>query len=194
MPASICAAPRLAIILAKYLFSIDPGQMRVAHEKAVECYSLALPYLDPPGERVLIPYVGKHLAGVLRLPPGISRPPLVVMCNGLDSSKEEFDSFELGLLRRGLATLAVDGPGQGEAEYDFPIRADYEAVIAAIIDFMVERDDIDARRLGVWGVSLGGYYRPRAAASSEKRIRACVAICGLRTIGVRCGTDPAAQP
>ena len=27
-----------------------------------------LPHLDPPGERVLIPYEGKRLAGVLRRP------------------------------------------------------------------------------------------------------------------------------
>jgi pimeloyl-ACP methyl ester carboxylesterase len=161
----------------KYLFSQDPDQMRTAHLSAVECYSLALPHLDPPGERVLIPYEGKHLAGVLRRPRNIAKPPLVLMCNGLDSAKEELDSFQETFLRRGMAILAVDGPGQGEAEYDFAIRGDYEAVIKILIDWLESRSDIDTSRLGLWGLSLGGYYAPRAAAF-EKRISACVGICG----------------
>jgi dienelactone hydrolase len=162
----------------KYLFSQDPEQMRAAHGKAVECYSLALPHLDPPGERVLIPYEGKHLAGVLRRPTQASnRPPLVIMCNGLDSTKEELDSFQVTFLKRGMATLVVDGPGQGEAEYDFAIRPDYEVIVGILIDWVEKRTDIDTSRIGIWGLSLGGYYAPRAAAF-EKRIKACIGICG----------------
>ena len=162
----------------KYLFTQDPAQMHAAHMKAVACYTLALPHLDPPGERVLIPYEGKQLAGVLRLPAtSAGKPPLVIMCNGLDSTKEELDSFQVTFLRRGMATLAVDGPGQGEAEYDFAIRADYEAVAKILIDWALTRGEIDATRVGIWGLSLGGYYAPRAAAF-EKRLKACVAICG----------------
>ena len=163
---------------AKYLFADDPAQMRQAHAKAVTCYTLALPWLDPPGVRVNIPYEGGELAGVLRRPAnGVGRPPLVILCNGLDSTKEELDSFQVTFLKRGMATLAVDGPGQGEAEYDFAIRADYEAVITVLIDWAARRDDVDPGRIGVWGLSLGGYYAPRAAAF-EKRIRACVGVCG----------------
>jgi hypothetical protein len=162
----------------KYLFSHDPEQMRTAHGKAVECYSLALPYLDPPGERVLVPYEGKDLAGVLRLPlKAANRSPLVIMCNGLDSTKEELDSFQVTFLKRGMATLVVDGPGQGEAEYDFAIRPDYEVVVSTLIDWVGKRADIDTSRIGIWGLSLGGYYAPRAAAF-EKRIKACIGICG----------------
>ncbi len=163
---------------AKYLFSNDPAQMRAAHAKAVECYTLALPHLDPPGQRVLIPYEGKHLAGVLRRPANApARAPLVLMCNGLDSTKEELDSFQVTFLKRGMATLVVDGPGQGEAEYDFAIRPDYEAVIKVLIDWVSARSDIDSSRIGIWGLSLGGYYAPRAAAF-EKRLKACIGICG----------------
>jgi dipeptidyl aminopeptidase/acylaminoacyl peptidase len=161
----------------KYLFVQDLEQMRAAHEKSVACYSLALPHFDFPGERVFIPYEGGHLVGVLRFPAGASRSPLVIMCNGLDSAKEELDSSQVTFLRRGMATLVVDGPGQGEAEYDFPIRADYETVVGLIIDWVSERRDIDTDRIGLWGISLGGYYAPRAAAY-EKRIKACIALGG----------------
>ena len=161
----------------KYLFVQDMGQLRAAHRKAVDCLTLALPHLDPPGERVLIPYQGKHLAGTLRLPRGIKRPPLVLMTMGLDSTKEELGTFELTFLERGIATLAFDGPGQGEAEYDLPIRADYENVVGPVIDWLATRVDVDGERLGIWGVSLGGYYAPRAAAF-EKRIKAAIANSG----------------
>jgi 2,6-dihydroxypseudooxynicotine hydrolase len=96
---------------------------------------------------------------------------------GLDSAKEEMDDYENRFLRRGLATLAFDGPGQGEAEFDLPICPEYEKPVKAVIDYLETRSDIDRGRIGVWGVSLGGYYAPRAACF-EKRIKACVALSG----------------
>ena len=162
---------------SKFVFVVDYEQMKAAHRKAVECRNLALPLIDPPGERVQIPYEGRHLAGILRKPAGAARPPVVVMCMGLDSTKEEMDTNETGFLARGMATLTFDGPGQGEGEYDFAIRGDYEVPVKAVLDFIGTRGDLDAARVGLWGVSLGGYYAPRAAAF-EKRIKACIALSG----------------
>ena len=162
---------------AKFVFVVDYGQMKDAHRKAVDCRNLALPLLAPPGERVAIPYEGSHLYGNLRKPFGVVNPPVVVMCMGLDSTKEEMDSNEGVFLARGMATLAFDGPGQGEGEYDFAIRGDYEVPVRAVVDYVVTRTDLDAARIGLWGVSLGGYYAPRAAAF-EKRIKACIALSG----------------
>ena len=161
----------------KYLFTQNIAEMKAAHKKAVECLDLALPHLDPPGERVAIPYEGKTLAGTLRKPKGARKPPIVLMTMGLDSTKEELLTFETNFLDRGMAILAFDGPGQGEAEYDFPIRHDYENVVGPVIDWLSTRDDIDTGRVGVWGISLGGYYAPRTAAF-EKRVKAAVANCG----------------
>jgi dienelactone hydrolase len=161
----------------KFLFVNDLHQLRKAHLKSVECRNKALPLLSPPGERVAIPYEGKQLYGNLRKPVGVTRAPIVVMCMGLDSAKEEVDDYENRFLRRGLATLAFDGPGQGEAEYDFGICPEYEKPVKAVVDFLETRSDIDPGRIGVWGVSLGGYYAPRAAAF-EKRIKACIALSG----------------
>jgi len=162
---------------SKFVFVVDYEQMKAAHRKAVECRNLALPLIDPPGERVQIPYEGRHLAGILRKPAGVARSPVVVMCMGLDSTKEEMDTNETGFLARGMATLTFDGPGQGEGEYDFAIRGDYEVPVKAVLDFIGTRGDLDAARVGLWGVSLGGYYAPRAAAF-EKRIKACIALSG----------------
>jgi 2,6-dihydroxypseudooxynicotine hydrolase len=162
---------------AAFLFVHDQAQMKVAHGKAIACRQAALPYLRPPGERVEIPYQGKTLAGILRKPAGATKPPVVVMAVGLDSTKEETDAYEQPFHPRGMATLAFDGPGQGEAQYDFPIRGDYEVPVKAVIDWIESRGDLDAGRVGMWGVSLGGYYAPRAAAF-DKRIKACIALGG----------------
>ncbi len=168
---------------AKFLFVHDAPQMKAAHRQAVECRRLALPHLDPPGERVAIPYEGKALYGILRKPPNlagrksVARPPVMVMAVGLDSAKEETEAYERPFLARGIATLVFDGPGQGEGEYDFAIRGDYEVAVKAVVDYVEGRSDLDSGRIGLWGVSLGGYYAPRAAAF-EQRIKACIALGG----------------
>ena len=81
------------------------------------------------------------------------------------------------MLRRGLAVIAIDGPGQGEAEYEFPIEPAYERVVTAVADYLKGRDDVDPDRMGVFGVSLGGYYAARSAAY-EPRVRAAVELAG----------------
>src|SRR6266849_5248129 len=118
----------------KFLFVNDMAQMKEAHRRAVECRNKALPHLDPPGERVAIPYEGRQLYGNLRKP-------------------------------------------KGEAEYDFALCPEYEKPVKAVFDFLATRSDVDHLRAGIWGVSLGGYYAPRAAAF-EKRVKACVALSG----------------
>ena len=162
---------------ASFLFVHDQPQMQAAHKKQIECRQLALPHLSPPGERVEIPYQGKTLAGILRKPQGVERAAVVVMAVGLDSTKEETGAFEEPFLARGLATLVFEGPGQGEAQYDFPIRGDYEVPVQAVLDLVETRRDLDAARIGLWGISLGGYYAPRAAAF-DRRIKACCALGG----------------
>jgi 2,6-dihydroxypseudooxynicotine hydrolase len=171
----------MAYHFGKFLAVDTPTQLRAAHELAVSCYARALPWFDVPGERVAIPFEdGLTMWGVLRKPLralGAGRPPIVLLIPGLDSVKEELHSYSDEFLRRGLATLAIDGPGQGEMEFERPMRSDYEVVARAAIDALSQRDDLDAQRVGALGVSLGGYYAPRAAAF-EPRVRAVIALAG----------------
>ncbi|HTD91452.1 MAG TPA: alpha/beta fold hydrolase, partial [Burkholderiales bacterium] len=162
---------------AKFVFVEDVAQMRVAHMKAVACRTKALPHLRPPGERVEIPFEGTQFRGILRKPAGVEKPPIVIMCMGLDSAKEETDAYEQPFLARGMAILAFDGPGQGESEYELGIRGDYEVAVRAVVDWVEKRSDLDVARVGLWGVSMGGYYAPRAAAF-ERRIKACISLSG----------------
>src|SRR3979490_2437779 len=163
---------------AKFVFVHDQKQMRDAHLLSVECYKAALPLMRPAGERVSIPFEGKTLCGILRHPVQRStRSPVLIMAPGLDSTKEELHAYAETFLARGIAILAIDGPGQGEAEYEIPICGDYERAARAVCDWIEKRADLDAAKVAMWGVSLGGYYAPRATAY-ERRIRACIALSG----------------
>ena len=167
---------------AKFMFVQDMAQLRAAHAAAVRCLTDALPYLDPPGERIEIPFGGGVLPGILRRPGTAGPHPVVIMISGLDSAKEELRATEALFLDRGLATFAVDGPGQGEAEFALAIRPDWEVPGGAIIDAVAGLPGLDPARIGIWGVSLGGYYAPRLA-SGDQRVRACAALCGPYDFG-----------
>lgn len=157
----------------KFTFINDMAQLRAAHQKAVECMTLALPHFLPPGAHIQIPYEGKFLAANLRRPEGQAPAPVVILVSGLDAAKEELHDTEQFFLERGMATLSVDGPGQGEAEYDFPLRYDFEVPMGAAIDWVETRSDLDRARIGLLGSSLGGYFAARTVAF-EKRIKACI--------------------
>ena len=162
----------------KFVFVQNPEALRAAHEHVVQTYQRALPYFDFPGERVAIPYEGgATMYGIFRKPWHTSKPPVVILIPGLDSVKEEMHNYGDDFLRRGMAVLALDGPGQGEMEFDFPMRYDYEVPVRYAIDYLEGRTDIDASRVGLMGVSLGGYYAPRAAAF-EPRVKASIANAG----------------
>lgn len=168
----------MAYHFGKFVFVQNPGELRAAHEKVVGTYKRGLPYFEFPGERVAIPYEGgATMYGILRKPWHGAKPPVVILMPGLDSVKEELHNYGDDMLRRGMAVLAIDGPGQGEMEWEHALRPDYEVPIRYAIDYLETRPDVDATRVGLMGVSLGGYFAPRAAAF-EKRVKAAISLAG----------------
>jgi 2,6-dihydroxypseudooxynicotine hydrolase len=181
----------------KFVWVLDAAAHRAATERAIAAMAKAHEFLDPTAERIEAPLDGGVLAANLRRPaavcaapvlgmsdarPGLAPPPVVVLIPGLDSTKEEFFHWENVFLERGMATLSMDGPGQGETGFTLPIRHDYEVAVAAMLDALGARDDVDLARVGAAGVSLGGYYAPRAAAF-EPRISAVAGISGPYDFG-----------
>ena len=162
---------------AKFVWVVDVERNGAMTERAIAAMAAAHALLDPTAERVEAPLDGARIAANLRRPPDVERPPLVVLIPGLDSTKEEFFHWEGVFLKRGMATLSVDGPGQGESGFDLRIRPDYEVAVTAILDALGARGDVDFDRVGAAGVSMGGYYAPRAAAF-EPRLRAVASISG----------------
>jgi len=98
----------------KFVFVHDLAQLQAASDRAAADYAKGAWALEPPAERVGIPYDGITMAGLFRKPSGIARPPVLLMIPGLDSVKEELQATADYFLRRGIATLAIDGPGQGD--------------------------------------------------------------------------------
>jgi predicted amidohydrolase/dienelactone hydrolase len=190
----------------KFVFTDHPEEQRAAHERTVACFRRGAGTLSPPAEPVRVPYAGSTLAAYLRVPAG-PPPAIVIMIPGLDSVKEELQATAEHMLRRGLAVLAIDGPGQGEASCEFSIEPAYERVVTTVVDYLKGRADVDSGRIGVFGVSLGGYYAARSAAY-EPRVRAAVELAGpyrfdldwdalpeqtRTTFGVRSGAASPAQ-
>lgn len=120
-------------------------------------------------ERVQIPFGDAHISGLLVRAEGVDGPaPILVQVNGLDSTKEM--KYRVGLPRwlaqRGVSSLVIDQPGTGEALRLHGMTAVYDSERWAckVVDWLETRSDIDPRRIGLEGVSLGGYYCPRAVA------------------------------
>lgn len=168
---------------ARFVWVVDPARNRSVLAKSVAAHRAAMRHIEPDMRRFEIPFDGGMMAGNLRTPRhGSGRHPLVVLLPGSDSTKEEFFHWENVFLSRGLATFSLDGPGQGETVVSLPMRADYEKAVSAALDIVLQEDDVDADRLAVVGVSLGGFYATRAAAFDD-RFRAVVNVSGGYEVG-----------
>jgi pimeloyl-ACP methyl ester carboxylesterase len=161
----------------KHYFLVDEAQYRRAHESMLRCYTAAASGIEPTMQRLEVPFENRWLAAWLRVPRGGEQPPVAIILPGLDACKEELHAWSDAFVKRGMATVTLDGPGQGETAFWLPIRPDWGRVIGAVIDVLKQRPDVDGERVGVVGQSLGALYAPRAAAL-EPRIKACVANCG----------------
>ena len=156
----------------------DPVEKLRVQSRQREAYLKAMPYLRPPTERIEIPFENIMFPGNLRLPEGGSGPsPCVLLNAGADSTKEEFFTLENEFLKRGIATCAYDGPGQGMTWQHMKLRGDFEAPVGAVLDTLESRPEIDSERFGIWGRSMGGYAAPRVAAH-DRRIKAAIALGG----------------
>src|SRR5690606_30963066 len=119
-------------------------------------------------ERVEIELDGGIMPALFTRAPGEGRKPCVVYCNGLDSCKEllYWSGLPEQLAKRGISTLCVDQPGSGEALrlQDLPVDPHSESWASKAVDWLEAQDDVDAVRLGMTGISLGGHFAPRAVA------------------------------
>jgi 2,6-dihydroxypseudooxynicotine hydrolase len=161
----------------KHLFGAKPDEYQAAHANMLRCYASAAEGITPTMQRLAIPYGQHQLHAYLRLPAGVSRPRVAIILPGLDASKEELHSWSDAFVERGMATVTLDGPGQGECAAALPITTEWGKVIGAVIDVLERRSDVDGTRVGVVGQSLGAFYAPLSAAL-EPRLKACVANCG----------------
>lgn len=150
-----------------------------AYRVALDCFRRHATLSDAGIEPVEVPFEGVGLPGyfVRARNSRSHRAPCAVFFDGLDVTKEiQYLRGVPDLVRRGISCLVMDGPGTGEAIRfrGLHLRHDYEAAGSACLDYLEERTDVDAARIGIVAISLGGYYAPRCA-SLDSRFAACVA-------------------
>jgi len=149
------------------------------YRTAVKCFHEHARLTDTRIEIVEVPFVDGSLPGYFVHAQNTTskRPPCVVFFDGLDVTKEtQYMRGVTDLIKRGISVLVMDGPGTGEAIRfrNHYLRHDYEVAGSACLDYLEKRGDVDATKVGVIAISLGGYYAPRCA-SMDPRFAACVA-------------------
>ena len=173
------AEAREAFISAYRLYKIghyptnNSPEKQKAYDKGIEAFLAYARYLEPKLEVVRIPFEGKEIVGYLRLPKAQGKVPLVYFATALDSRKEEWAERNEDLLDSGIGIFVTDMPGTGQA----PIKVDVnsERMFSAALDYLTQRPEIDASRVGFYGGSWSGYWAVKMSIIERARLKAVVA-------------------
>ncbi len=147
------------------------------NEKKVSCYTKYIQYADHEIRKVEVPFGGKFLPGYLHLPP--TRPsvriPAVWSISGMDSFKElSVALYGDKLLERGMAVLALEGPGQGECcvRDIHPTATNWMQAGPAVLSWLRSQNDVDPDRIALQGTSMGSFWGTQVA-SVDDRLKGC---------------------
>lgn len=178
-------AAREKFLLAKTYYSIArfPRPLTPLKEQAdrdcIRAYLRACEFLDPPLEVVGVECAGERITSHFRAPKNASAenpaPAVLVMCGG-DMFKEDRGWAGEMALDNGLASLVMDGPGTGENP--FPYEPESVSAWKAAVDYLAARPEVDAGRIGAFGISRGGHSVMLLAGSYPEKVRAAVASAG----------------
>ncbi len=158
--------------IGRYPVPSSPEKMN-CYQGVLRNFLKAAKYLDPPAERVEIPFEGKKVAGYLQIPRALNRPPIVMHWGGVDGWKEDSRSQSEALHRLGMATFVIDMPGTGENPL-LGQEPKAERTFSAAMDYLENRTDVDGKRIAVMGRSFGGYWAAKLAYVEAKRLRGAV--------------------
>lgn len=160
----------------------DDPRFMSAWKKSCDLFVKAMSLYPCTFEKIEIPFEDGTLPGYFFSPDNSGTPrPTLIALTGFDGTKEELflqSGFEA--LSRGYNFLCFEGPGQGAVvrEQKIYYRHDWEVVVTPVVDFAMQRIEVDTKRIALMGVSYGGYLAARAAAF-EPRLAALIANDGL---------------
>lgn len=163
---------------AEFFYFDDMPAKHASRDRVTAIFERVMPYLHEVVRPLRIRYEGVDMPGYLMTPRGTGPWPCVMLVNGLDSAKEvELYAFAREFMARGMAVVVFDGPGQGVHVGRTPMPVAFEGVVAKVLDEVVAQPEVDASRMGIFGVSFGGYLAARAAACVPG-FQACVNLSG----------------
>src|SRR3954452_4593518 len=170
--AEICMHAFDSCRVGRYPTPSSPGKF-AAYQHSLRMFRKAAAHFDPKLEIVEVPFDGKKLVGYLQKPPGVAKPPVVMHWGGVDGWKEDRLKIAKTAMEAGLASLTIDMPGSGENPvlYGDPAA---ERTYFAWLDYLPTRNDVDGKRVAVWGGSVGAYWGARLAHTAADRIRSAV--------------------
>jgi len=158
------------------IFENSPDNIAL-NTKKVECYLRYTRYADHEIRRVEVPFGNQSLPGYLHLPN--KRPsgklPCILAIDGMDGFKEMIHSlYGDRFLERGIASLAIDGPGQGECcVRDIHVTAtNFKEAGRAAFSWMRAQPELDPERIAVFAVSFGSFVGTQVA-SIDDRLKGC---------------------
>lgn len=158
--------------IGRYPVPSSPEKLN-CYRGALRTFLKAGAAMNPPLERIEIPFEGKKVVGYLQIPTGIERPPVVMHWGGVDGWKEDRRTNNDELLKMGLACFTIDIPGAGENPCPgSDLRA--ERTFSTAMDYLETRQDIDGKRIACMGGSFGGYWAAKLAHTESKRLRGAV--------------------
>jgi esterase FrsA len=160
--------------VARYPAPNAPAKLK-AYRRSQDAYFKAAAFADRRAERVEMAYVGDQaqgavIVGYLHRPRAEGKLPIVVQWGGIDSFKE--DRRPEPYLAAGLAVLAMDMPGVGDAPIPGSERG--EELWNGVFDWIAAEPGLDKTRIAVVGASTGGYWATKLAHTHRDRIAAAV--------------------
>jgi len=130
----------------------------------------------------------ERVPALLIRPTGVERPPCVLFLHGLGGSKQDAEFAAAALTPRGIAVLAIDAARHGErAQGELELTPDFAATGGPLvrtvidnrraIDYIATRDDVDAERVVLVGVSMGAILGS-VVAGVDERVDAAALLVG----------------
>jgi len=168
-----------------FLSADEPARKKARFLKSQENFRAAARLHAPPIETITVRCGNDAYDGYFCHPlnPASGKWPAVFLIGGADAFAEEIFFSGRQVLERGWALLLVDTPGRGSSSYvkAIPTRHDYEVPVKACVDYLMTRPEVEGGRIALIGISMAGYYAPRAAAF-DPRVKALVAWSGCYSV------------
>ena len=152
----------------------DDARVKEMAHRSRSCLLRAGELMDVSLEYIEIPFEGTVLPGFFRKADhsGLPRPTLLMIGGGETFAEDLWFHIGSQAFERGYNFITVDLPGQGllpwEGKY---FRPAMNIPITAVIDYALERPEVDGSRLVAYGISSGGVFAPQAA-MNDQRIKA----------------------